>query len=148
MILSRKKTDKRDKITLKKFDDDVIPANCYVIVIFSIYGQYGAIRKPDSGRIVSKTYIFINSNLLSYKNWKQNWKISNTALTVLLWVKVLFLSKKNAVFLFFWKKMLTSAKLRMPWNLKVYFLKQQINMYFRNKFQVSSVILLNFRQER
>ena len=46
--------------------------NCDVIVIFPIYGQFGAIRKPDSGRIVCKTYVFINSNLLSYKNWKQN----------------------------------------------------------------------------
>ena len=46
--------------------------NCDVIVIFPIYGQFGAIRKPDSGRIVCKTYVFINSNLLFYKNWKQN----------------------------------------------------------------------------
>ena len=46
--------------------------NCDVIAIFPIYGQFGAIRKPDSWRIVCKTYFFINSNLLSYKNWKQN----------------------------------------------------------------------------
>ena len=46
--------------------------NCDVIVIFSIYGQFGATWKPDSGCIVCKTYIFINSNLFSYKNWKQN----------------------------------------------------------------------------
>ena len=45
-----------------------------------------------------KTYIFINNNLLSYKNWKQNYKISNTALILLHWVKVLFLPK-NADFL-------------------------------------------------
>ena len=44
-------------------------ANCDVIVIFLIYGQFGAIPKLELGRIVSKTYIFINSNLLSYKNW-------------------------------------------------------------------------------
>ena len=56
-------------------------ANCDVIVIFPIYGQFGAIRKPDSGLIVCKTYIFINNNLLSYKNWKQNKKVSGTALT-------------------------------------------------------------------
>ena len=43
-------------------------AKCDVIVDFPIYGQFGAIRKPDSGRIVCKTYMFINSNLLSYKN--------------------------------------------------------------------------------
>ena len=36
-----------------------MPANCDVIFIFPIYGQLGAIRKPDSGRIVCKTYIFL-----------------------------------------------------------------------------------------
>ena len=49
--------------------------NCDVFAIFPIYGQFEAIRKPDSRCIVCKTYIFINSNLLSYKNWtteKQN----------------------------------------------------------------------------
>ena len=46
--------------------------NCDVIAIFPIHGQIEAIRKPDSGRIVDKIYIFINNNLLSYKNWKQN----------------------------------------------------------------------------
>ena len=46
-------------------------ANCDVVVIFSIYGQFGAIPKPDSRRMVYKTYISINSNFLSYKNWKR-----------------------------------------------------------------------------
>ena len=45
--------------TKQKSDDDVMPANCDVIFIFPIYGQLGAIRKPDSGRIVCKTYIFL-----------------------------------------------------------------------------------------
>ena len=62
------KTNKRDKTTSKKLDDDVMSANCDVIVIFLIYDQFGAIRKPDSGCKICKTYIFINSNLLSYKN--------------------------------------------------------------------------------
>ena len=62
------KLDKRNKTTSKKFDDDVMSENCDVIAIFPIYGQFGAIWKPDSGRIVCKTYIFINNNLLSYKN--------------------------------------------------------------------------------
>ena len=56
----------------KKFDNDVLSENCDVIVIFPIYVKFGAIRKPDSGRIVCKISIFINSNFLSYKNWKQN----------------------------------------------------------------------------
>ena len=42
--------------------------NCDAIAIFSIYGQFGAIRKPDSGGIVCKIQILINSNLLSYKS--------------------------------------------------------------------------------
>ena len=64
--------------------------NCDIIVIFPIYGRLGAIRKPDSRRIVCKTYIFINNNVLSYKKWKQNLKISNADLALLIWVKVLF----------------------------------------------------------
>ena len=66
------KYDKRNKTTSKKIDYDVTSENCDVIAIFPIYGQFGAIRKPDSGRVVCKTYIFISSNLLSYKNWKQS----------------------------------------------------------------------------
>ena len=58
-----------------------------------MYGQFAAIQQPDSGRIVYKKYIFIKNNLLSYKKWKQNLKISNTVLILLLWVKVLFLPK-------------------------------------------------------
>ena len=40
-------------------------ANCDLIVIFSIYGKFGAIQKQEFGRMVCKTYIFIKSNLLS-----------------------------------------------------------------------------------
>ena len=42
-------------------------ANCDVIVIFLIYGQFGAIRKPDYGGIAAKTCIFINSHLYLIK---------------------------------------------------------------------------------
>ena len=66
------KLDKKIKIASKKFDDDVMLENCNVIVILPIFGQFGAIRKPDSGHIACKSYIFINSNRLSYKNWKKN----------------------------------------------------------------------------
>ena len=62
------KLDNRNKTTSKKFDDDVMSESCGVIAIFPIYGQFGAIWKPDSGRIVCKTYITNDSNLLSYKN--------------------------------------------------------------------------------
>ena len=56
----------------KKIDVDDMLTNCETIVIFPIFGQFGAIRKPDSRHIVCKTYIYINSNFLSYKNLKQN----------------------------------------------------------------------------
>ena len=36
----------------KKIDDNVISTNCEVIVYFSVYGQFGAIWKPDSGHMV------------------------------------------------------------------------------------------------
>ena len=43
------KLHKRNKITSKKFENDVIPKNCDVIFMFPIYGQFGAIWKPDAG---------------------------------------------------------------------------------------------------
>ena len=75
-----------------------MPTSCDVIAIFPIYDQFVAMQKPDSEWMISNTCIFINSTLLSYKNWNQNWKIPNTALIILLWVKVLLLIK-NADFL-------------------------------------------------
>ena len=55
------KLDKRNTAT---FDDDVMSTNYLnVIVIFPIYGQFGAIWKLDSKRMVCKTVIFINSNI-------------------------------------------------------------------------------------
>ena len=49
--------------------------HCDDIVIFPINGQFGAIRKSGSGRIVFKTYIFIKSNFLSYKKTEKRTKI-------------------------------------------------------------------------
>ena len=57
------KLDKRNKTTSKKFDVDVMSENCDVIVIFRIFGQFGAVRRPDSGHRVCKSYVFCNSNL-------------------------------------------------------------------------------------
>ena len=42
------KLDKRNKTTSKKFDVDVMSENCDVIVIFRIFDQFGAVRRPDS----------------------------------------------------------------------------------------------------
>ena len=53
-------------------DVDVMSEHCDVIVIFRILGQFGAVWRPDFGHRVCKTYVFSNSNLLFYKNGKQN----------------------------------------------------------------------------
>ena len=57
---------------MSKYENNVMLLNCDVIVFFPIYGQFAAIWNLDSGRMFFKTYIFINSNLSSYKTWKQN----------------------------------------------------------------------------
>ena len=62
------KLDKKNKTTSENFDDDVMPGDCDVIIIFRIFGQFGAVRRPDSGHRVYKSYVFSNRNLLSYKN--------------------------------------------------------------------------------
>ena len=62
------KLDKGSKQCQKNFDDDVMLANCGVIVIFPIYSQFGAIQKPDSGCIVCKIYILIKDNFYRTKS--------------------------------------------------------------------------------
>ena len=85
------KLKKRNKAISKKFGDDVISTNYDVIAIFMIYDQFGAIQKPDSRRIVWKTYIFINSNLLCYKKVKTELKnLLHSSHTIVL--------SKNAIF--------------------------------------------------
>ena len=60
------KLDKRNKKMSKKFDAEVMSANCDVIVIFGIFGQFGAVQRLDSGQRVCKSYVSSNSNLLLY----------------------------------------------------------------------------------
>ena len=60
------KADKRNTARSKKIDEFL--QSCDVIVIFPIYGQFVAIRKPDPGCINKKTYTFNNSSLLCHKN--------------------------------------------------------------------------------
>ena len=62
------KLDKRNKKTSKKFDDNLMLESCDVVAFLPITSQFGAIWKPETERIVFKTYISTNSNLLSYKN--------------------------------------------------------------------------------
>ena len=46
------KIGKENKTTSKKSGNDVMLANYDVIVTFLIYDEFGAIRKPNSGRII------------------------------------------------------------------------------------------------
>ena len=46
------KIDKRNKRMSEKFDVNVMSENCDVIVIFRIFGQFGAVWRPDSGHRV------------------------------------------------------------------------------------------------
>ena len=46
------KLDKRNKTTSKKIDIDVI-------VIFRIFGQFGAVRRPDSGTESAKVMLLV-----------------------------------------------------------------------------------------
>ena len=62
------KLDERNKTTSKEFDDNVMSANCDIILIFPIYGQLEAIWRPDFGCIVCKTYIFSSKKFLSCKS--------------------------------------------------------------------------------
>ena len=55
-------------VVLKKFEDEVMSANYGIIIIFPIYDQFGAIRKPDSGCTVHNSQLFINNDLISGKN--------------------------------------------------------------------------------
>ena len=55
-------------VVLKKFEDEVMSANYGIIIIFPIYDQFGAIRKPDSRCKVHNSQLFINNDLISGKN--------------------------------------------------------------------------------
>ena len=41
------KLDKKNKTKPKNFGVDVMLENCDVIVIFQIFGQFGAVQRPD-----------------------------------------------------------------------------------------------------
>ena len=55
------KIDKRNMAMSKKFDDDVMSANCEVILIFPIYGKFGAIHPVDNG--TSKVLSLLSSQM-------------------------------------------------------------------------------------
>ena len=67
------KLDKRNKTMSKKFEDDVMAPNCDVIVIFPSFGQFGAIRKPHSGRMDCKTLYLANTKKRTKKSLTKLW---------------------------------------------------------------------------
>ena len=105
------KRDKRNTAISKRLKDDVLLSNCDVIVIFSIYGQFGAIRKSNSRRMVCNTYIFINTNVLSYKTEKRIKYSQHSLHTITLSKDTIF----TKICLFFTKKIVTPTKLRGSW---------------------------------
>ena len=68
MELPMTKFDKRNTQTSKTFDNGVMSKNFDVTDFFLIYGKFAAILELNSRRMVYKTYIFINSNLLPYRS--------------------------------------------------------------------------------
>ena len=94
------KLGKRNK-KLQKTDDNVMPTNCEVIVIFSIYRQFGTIWKPDSGRLVNKTHIFIKSNLKNLTRSENRTKSIYHSFHTIALSKGTIFAKKNADF---WQK--------------------------------------------
>ena len=66
--LDKKSTESQKNNNNNNDNDDVMSANCDLIIFFPVYGQFAAIWKPHSGRMVYKTYIFKNNNLFPYKN--------------------------------------------------------------------------------
>ena len=49
------KLDKRNTATSDKIDDDLMSSNYDVMLIFLIYGQFEAVRKPDTRCMVCKS---------------------------------------------------------------------------------------------
>ena len=90
------KVDKKNKTTSKNIDDSVISTNCDVFVIFPVYSQFGAIRKPDYGHIICET------TFLSIVTFYLTKSANRT--------KKAFYQKM----LIYCKKMLTSTKLIWP----------------------------------
>ena len=127
------KLDKKNTATSKTFDDYIILVNSDVIVFFSIYGQFAVIQKLNFRRMVYKTYIFNNNNFLLAKTENGTKKSPNTALMLLLEVKVLFLPKNAEII-----KIKRILVLRGIFSETTYLC---VLIY-----QISSIILTSFRQ--
>ena len=61
------KLDKGNKTTSKNFGKTSCQKIVTSLLFFQFMANLDTIWEPDSGRIVCKTYIFINTNLLFYR---------------------------------------------------------------------------------
>ena len=83
---------KRNTVTLKKVTKTWCQQIMTLLLLFLIYGCFGAIRNTDSGRMVCDSFLLIATFYLT-KSENRTKKISNTAVILLVSVKVLILSK-------------------------------------------------------
>ena len=106
------------------------------VVIFLIYSQFGAIWKPDPGRMNYKTYIFNSSNLLSYKSKKFVTQLSY------------YCFDKGTIFATncsFFAKNADISKIKVFSVLKLIF--SETTYVCVRTYQVSSITLTTFRRE-
>ena len=101
----------------QKIYDDVIPESCDVIVIFLIYGQFGAIRKPDSGYIVCKLIPSLIRTFYLIKTENRTVKFL-TQLSQYCFEKGTIFAKKTLIFC---KKNADINKIKRTFVLKVVF---------------------------
>ena len=96
------KLDKRNTATSKK----LTMTSCMQIVTSLSFFRFVTNLKLPGSRIPDawsvKLTFSLTVNALSYKTWKQDLKICNAAVILLLWVKVLFLQKILISFKKFW----------------------------------------------
>ena len=78
------KPDKRNKAMSKKFDVEVMSENYDVILIFRIFGQFGAVCRPNSGTESAKVMFSVIVTFCLTKHENRTKKIFNTTLTLLL----------------------------------------------------------------
>ena len=103
--------------------------------------EYSGSRVPDAESVKVMLSLIITFYLTKTENRTK--KLKRNSHTIALSKGTIFVKKT----LIFYKKILTSAKLRGRWYYKVYFLKLNMCEYLRAKFEVSSMILTSFRQE-
>ena len=135
------KPDKRNKTTSTKFWDDVM-SEIVTSLPFSFYGQFGAILKPDFGRIVCKTYIFINSNPFILQKLKTELKnLWHNCHTIALSKGTILTIKR-----WFFAKNADISKIKRALVLNGIFSETTYLFTYVPKFKVSSIILTSFRQ--